>query len=75
MSFPSQFQALRLARHLTTAEAAAVYGPTLSARTVEGWEQGRNTKEWMHAPLLEYFERHAPQRPAPKPPARKRRKA
>lgn len=76
MNFPTQIQALRLSRNLTTAEAAAVFGPGMSARTFEGWEQGRNTKDWMHAPLLEYFERHAPRRSAPKPTApRKRRKA
>lgn len=73
MDFSTRLQDLRHARNLTVAEAAEVFH--VSARTYEGWEQGRITKEWMHAPLLEYFERHAPRRPVPKTAApRKRRK-
>lgn len=68
MSFASDLQSARLDRHLTAEEAAAVFDH-LSPRTFTGWEQGRlEAKVHLHAPLLEYFERHAPRRAAPKGP-------
>lgn len=66
MNFAAQLQAIRLDRHHTVAEAAVIFG--VSPRTCEGWEQGRITKVWMHRPLLEFFERHAPKKKAPKGP-------
>lgn len=68
MSFAFDLQSARLARHLTAEEAAAVFDQ-LSPRTFTGWEQGRlEAKVHLHAPLLEYFARHAPRHAAPKGP-------
>ncbi|MFZ4764427.1 MAG: hypothetical protein ACOYMN_05690, partial [Roseimicrobium sp.] len=57
--FGQQLHALRTTRQLTTVQAAAVFGA--SVRTYQGWEAGRlDNSAHFHAPLLEYFERHAP---------------
>ncbi len=63
MDLAKQLQQIRLARHLSTQEAADVlFG--MSRRTYEGLEQGRNSKEWDMRCILYVFEREAPHRPA-----------
>ena len=67
MKFSDSLQSARLARHITADDAALVF--SVSLRTLQGWEQGRlDSKTHLHAPLLEFFQRHAPRKRAPKSP-------